>query len=95
MFRTAGPPLQGTELVVQKHTRGQSQDTGSLSTFSGSVEASAKCISMGPAHCRERLQDSVRVSSASVQWGISHSVGPRAGSGKGTRSRYSFKEGGH
>ncbi len=33
--------------------------------------------------------------SASVQRGISHSGGPRAGSGNGTRSRYSFEEGGH
>ncbi len=37
------------------HTRGQSRETGSLSTFSGSVEASAKCISMGLAHCRAGL----------------------------------------
>ncbi len=78
-----------------KHTRGQSRETGSLSTFSGSVEASAKCISMGPAHCREKVHYSVRVMSASVQWGISHTGGPQAGSGNGTRSRNSFEEGGH
>ncbi len=49
----------------------------------------------GPAHCRERVQDSVWISSASVQQGISHSGGLRAGSGNGTRSRYSLEEGGH
>ncbi len=54
------------------------------------MEASAKCTSTGPAHCRERVQDSVRVASTSVQRSISHSGGPRAGSGNGTRSRYSF-----
>ncbi len=50
---------------------------------------------MGPAHCRKRLQDSVRISSSSVQRGISHPTGPRAGSGNGTRSRDSLEEGGH
>ncbi len=94
----AGPPLQGTSSSSAsslKYTRGQCRETGSLSTFSGNVEASATCISMGPAHCRERVQDSVWVSSASVEQGISHSGGPRAGSGNGKKSRYSFEEGGH
>ncbi len=62
-----------------KYTRGQSRETGSLSRLSGSVEASAKCVSLGPAHCRKRLHDSVRVSSASIQQGVSHSGGPQEG----------------
>ncbi len=87
VFRTARSAIpcrssaSGHRASSFKHTRGQSRETGSLSTFYGSVETSAKCISMGFAQSRERVQDSVRVSSASVQWGISHSGGPRAGSG--------------
>ncbi len=100
VFRTARSAIpcrssaSGHRASSSKHTRGQSRETGSLSTFYGSVETSAKCISMGFAHSRERVQDSVRVSSASVQRGISHSGGPRAGSGNGT-SRYSYEEGDH
>ncbi len=41
------------------------------------------------------VQDSVRVLSVSVQQGISHSAGSRAGSGNETRSRYSLEEEGH
>ncbi len=77
------------------YTRGQSQETGSLSRLFGSVETTAKCVSVGPAYCRERLQNPVRFSSASMQRGESHSGGPRAGSGYGMRSRYSLEEGGH
>ncbi len=100
VFRTARSAIpcrssaSGHRASSSKHTRGQSRETGSLSTFYGSVETSAKCISMGFAQSRERVQDSVRVSSASVQRGISHSGGPRAGSGNGT-SRYSYEEGDH
>ncbi len=50
---------------------------------------------MGPAHCRERVQNSVWVAFASIQRDVSHSGGPRAGSGNGTRSSYSLEEGGH
>ncbi len=50
---------------------------------------------MGPVHCRERVQDSVRITSTSIQRGVSHSGGPRAGSGNGTRCSYSFEEGNH
>ncbi len=60
-----------------------------------SVETTAKCVSVGPAHCRERLQNPVWFSSASIQRGEFHSGGPRAGSGNGTRGKYSLKEGGH
>ncbi len=52
-------------------------------------------VSMGPVHCRERVQDSVWITSTSIQRGVSHSGGPRAGSGNGTRSSYSLEEGGH
>ncbi len=77
------------------YTRGQSQETGSLSRLFGSMETTAKCVSVGPAYCRERLQNPVQFSSASMQRGESHSGGPRAGSGNGTRSRYSLEGGGH
>ncbi len=50
---------------------------------------------MGPAYCRKRVQDSARVTSASFQQGIFLSGGPWAGSGNGTRSRYSLEEGGN
>ncbi len=101
MLRTARSAVScrlsasGHQTSSSDNNRGQSREVGSLSTLSGSVKASAKYISMGPAHCRERVQDSVRISSASIQRGISHSGGPRAGSGNGTRSRYSLEEGGH
>ncbi len=83
--------IWGHQTSSSEHPRGQSQETGSLSTFSGSVETSAKCISMGPAHCRKRVQDSVRISPASVQRDISHPGGPRAGSVNGRMpSRWSL-----
>ncbi len=50
----------------------------------------AKCITVA-----KRLQNPVRFSTASIQQGFSHSGGPRAGSGNGTRSRHSLEEGGH
>ncbi len=59
------------------------------------MEITTTCVSVGSAHCRERLQNPVLFSSASIQRGESHSGGSRAGSGNGTRSRYSLKEGGH
>ncbi len=43
----------------------------------------------------ERLQNPVWFSSALIQRGKFHFGEPRAGSGNGTRSRYSLKEGGH
>ncbi len=36
-------------------------------TGRASLETTAKCVSVGPAHCRERLQNP-RFSSASIQW---------------------------
>ncbi len=62
-----------------EYTRGQPRETGSLSRLFSSVETPARCVSMGPAYCRERLQNPVRFSSASFQRGESHSGGPRAG----------------
>ncbi len=50
VFRTARSAVpcrsstSGHQASSSKHTRGQSLETVSLSTFSGSVEASAKCI---------------------------------------------------
>ncbi len=87
--------VPGHQTTCSDYTRGQSRETGSLSRLFCSVETTAKCVSVGPAQCRERIQNPVRLSSASIQRGESHSGGSRAGSGNGMRSRYSLKEGGH
>ncbi len=68
--------VPGYQTSRSDYTRGQSPETGSLSRLFGSVETTAKCVSVGPSHCRERLQNPVRFSSASIQWGESHSGGP-------------------
>ncbi len=60
-----------------------------------SVETTAKCISLGPADCRERLSYSVRRSAAAFQRSISHIGESRAGSGIRTRSDHSLEEGSH
>ena len=65
-------------------TRDQSREADSLSRLFGSVKTTAKCVSVGPAHCSERPQNPVRFSSASIQRGFFHPGGPRAGSGNGT-----------
>ncbi|KAI2666989.1 hypothetical protein H4Q32_029326 [Labeo rohita] len=52
-----------------------------------SVETTAKCVCMGPAHCEARLSHPIRRSAAAFQLS-------RAGSGNGTGSRNS-EEGGH
>ncbi len=83
--------LQGTELVVQSTTEASLERLVPLVHFLAAWEAYAKCISMGPG---KRVQDSVRSRPASVQRGISHTGGPRAGSGNEIRSRYSLEEGG-
>ncbi len=83
--------IPGHRTSRSEYTRGLSRETGSLSRLFGSVETTAKCVSVGPAHCRERLQNPVWFSSASIQRDESHSGGPRAGSGNGTRSRNSLK----
>ncbi|KAI2650209.1 hypothetical protein H4Q32_000145 [Labeo rohita] len=76
-------------------SRGQPRAAGSLSRLFSSVEATAKCVCMGPAHCRERLCYSVRRSAAAFRRGFSHSGGPQAGSGHGAGSRDPSEEGGH
>ncbi len=81
----------GHRASSSKYTRGQSWETGSLSRLFGSVETTAKCVSMGHAHCRTRL--SWR-SAAAFQRSHSHAGGSRAGSGNGTRSKHSPEEGG-
>ncbi len=48
-------PASGHRASRSKYTRGQSWETGSLSRLFGSVETTAKCVSMGHAHCRTRL----------------------------------------
>ncbi len=83
--------VPGYQTSRSNYTRGQSRETGSLSRLSGSVETTAKCVSIGPAYCRGRLQNPVRFSSASIQRGEFHFGGPRAGSGNGTGGKYSLK----
>ncbi len=83
VFRTARSVVpcrssaSGHRASSSEHTRGQSRETGSLRTFSGSVEASAKCISMGPAHCRER-EYKIQFGSRPplFNWGFPTLVGP-------------------
>ncbi len=50
---------------------------------------------MGPADCRKGVTNSVRFSTTAFQRRDSHTGGPRAGSGYGTRSESPIKEGGH
>ncbi len=94
-WKRSGSRRLATFEEVSYYTGGQSRETDSLSRFSGSVEGSAKCLTMGPVDCRKRLQNSVWFSSASFQRDCFHCGGSRAGSGVRTRSKYSFEEGGH
>ncbi|KAI2654674.1 Gag-Pro-Pol polyprotein [Labeo rohita] len=48
----ATPAGVSTAASSSNNTRGQSRETGSLSRLFGSVETTAKCICLGPAHCR-------------------------------------------
>ncbi len=48
--------VPGYQTGRSDYTRGQSRETGSLSRLFGSLETTAKCISMGPAHCREATE---------------------------------------
>ncbi len=59
------------------------------------METSAKYLTLGPADCRKRLQNSVRFSSALFQQDRSHPGGSQVGSGIRTSSKHSLKEGGH
>ncbi len=83
--------LQGSELP-SLHQRPASR--GWFPYFS-SLETTAKCVSMGPADCRKGVSNSVRFSTTAFQRRDSHTGGPRAGSGYGTRSESPIKEGGH
>ncbi len=85
----------GHRASSSKHTRGQSRETGSLSRLFSSVETTAKCISLCPADCREKLSYSVWRSASAFQRGFSHVSEPRTGSGIRTRSEHSLEEGGH
>ncbi len=89
------PSASGHRASSSKHTRGQSRETGPLSRLFSSLETTAKCISLSPADCRERLSYSVWRSTATFQRVFSHISGPRAGSGIRTRSKHSLEEGGH
>ncbi|KAL0149475.1 hypothetical protein M9458_055263 [Cirrhinus mrigala] len=75
--------VTGHRTSSSNNTRGQSRETGSLSRLFGSVETTAKCVCMGPAHCRARLSHPIR-RAAAFQRGLSHCGEPRAGSGNGT-----------
>lgn len=85
----ASLPLQGTGVVVQK----TSEATGSLSRLSDSVEATAKYISLDPAHSQKGLHYSVRVSPAQIYGSPAHSCRPRAGFG--TRGKTVVGKGSH
>ncbi len=87
--------VSGHRSGSSKHTRGQSRETGSLSRLFSSVETTAKCISLGPADCRERLSYSIRRSAATFQRVVSHEYESWAGSGIRTRGQLSSEEGGH
>ncbi len=59
--------VSGHRSSSSRHTRGQSRESsplGFLSRLFNSVETTAKCISLGPADCRERLSHSVWCSAA-------------------------------
>ncbi len=77
----AGVPFQGTELATLVTPEASLERLVPLVDYLAAW-TTAKCVSVGPAHCRERLQNPVQFSSASIQRGESHSGGPRAGSGK-------------
>ncbi|KAI2666970.1 Dual-specificity RNA methyltransferase RlmN [Labeo rohita] len=55
--------ITGHRTTSSNNTRGQSRETGSLSRLFGSVETTAKCICLGPAHCRARLSHSILIES--------------------------------
>ncbi|KAI2650711.1 Transposon Ty3-G Gag-Pol polyprotein [Labeo rohita] len=63
--------VTGHRTSSSNNTRGQSRETGSLSRLFGSVETTAKCVCMGPAHCRARLSHPIR-RSATFQQGLPH-----------------------
>ncbi len=48
--------VPGYQTSRSNYTGGQSRETGSLSRLFGSVETTAKCVSMGSAHCREATE---------------------------------------
>ncbi len=87
--------VSGHRSSSSKYTRGQSRETGSLSRLFSSVETTTKCISLGPADCRERLSYSIRRSAATFQRVVSHEHKSRTGSGIRTRGQLSSEEGGH
>lgn len=76
------PAIQGGGSQCSQVTR----ETGSLSRFFDSVETSPKCFSMCPTNSRKGLQNSVWVSPAQIQRGVTNSGSSRAGSGHGTGS---------
>ncbi len=62
----AGPPLQGTLAALS--TSEVSLENDSLCRLSGSVEASAKCVTLGPAHCRKRQKTSIQQGYFPLWW---------------------------
>ncbi len=46
--------VPGYQTSRSNYTRGQSRETGSLSRLSGSLETTAKCVSIGPAYCKNK-----------------------------------------
>ncbi len=86
--------ITGVRATVS-NTRGQPRETGSLSRLFGSMETTARCISM----VLQTVEKGYRIQFAfpppALQRRDSHTGGPRAGSGYGTRSESPIKEGGH
>ncbi|KAI2645302.1 30S ribosomal protein S4 [Labeo rohita] len=71
--------ITGHRTSSSNNTRDQSRETGSLSRLFGSMETTAKCICLGPAHCTARLSDSIWCSATTFQRGLPTLVGPEQG----------------
>ncbi len=82
----AGVPFQDTKLAALITPEASLERLVPLVDY---LAAWKLLLSVSPwvLHTVERLQNPDGFSSASIQWGESHSGGPRAGSGNGTRSR--------
>lgn len=66
----------GTAELTTQYIRDQSLETGSLSRLSGSMETSAKCISVNPANYRKSLQNPVWFLSTLIEQDSAHSDRP-------------------
>ncbi len=81
-----------SDSTITYKSRNQSREAGNSSRIFDSVDTSAKYISLGPADCRKRVSNTVRVSPAPVHGGVVHRGDPPAGSGNGTRNESFVRE---